>query len=81
MARKSSKIDVVPKPGERSLKDGARWNPNMPNGRKIVQNAPQILSKSTQMAPQCFQLVPPAWFANRLGGTDAPAHAPAQTYI
>ena len=30
------------------------------------------------MVPQCSQLVPPAWFSNTLGGTHAPAHAPAQ---
>ena len=54
-----------------------------PEDQLIIENVKE--HEKTQnfhkMPPQGSQLVPPAWFSNTFGGTDAPTHSPAQTLI
>ena len=79
--RKGVPRGVPLSPGNR-LKSSI-W-PNRGNGvSKQVPSAPKMVPRACKMehpkmTPLCSHLLPPAWFSNTLGGTPAPAHAPAQ---
>ena len=71
------KIDFLPNRGN----GVSKMVPGGTNMCPMDATLSKMLSKSSQIDKELPQLVPPAWFANRLGGTDAPAHAHAQTDI